>query len=128
MDSPVAFDRDLARLRLEINRLTVGFVDEAIVVVAKARGFTLRLDRFCPKWKSATLPTADSYRGGSGDRQRLTQAAEAVIASQSRPIRSGTSCSARFCGMTAISAFEMRLAATNTRGRPASSALTVRAA
>ena len=26
MDSPVAFDRDLARPRLEINRLTFGFV------------------------------------------------------------------------------------------------------
>ncbi len=46
IDSPVAFDRDLARVRLEINRLiaAVGFGDEAIVAVAKARGFTLRLD------------------------------------------------------------------------------------
>jgi hypothetical protein len=46
MDSPVAFDRDLARLRLDLNRLiaAVGLANEAIMAVAKARGFTLRLD------------------------------------------------------------------------------------
>jgi hypothetical protein len=48
---------DLARLRLEINRLTaaVGFVDEAIMVVAKARGFTLRLDPAPDKGSGASL-------------------------------------------------------------------------
>ena len=45
-DGPVAFDRDLAVLRFEINRVieAVGFVRDAIVAVAAARGFTLRLD------------------------------------------------------------------------------------
>jgi hypothetical protein len=46
MTEPVAFDRDFAILRVEINHLieAVGFVRDAIVAVAAARGFTLRLD------------------------------------------------------------------------------------
>jgi hypothetical protein len=42
----IAFGLDLARLRLEINRMiAAGFLDEAIVAAAKARGFTLRLNQ-----------------------------------------------------------------------------------
>ena len=75
VNSPVAFDRDLARLRLEINRLiaAVGFVDEAIVAVAKARGFTLRLRTGArQRVPGCRWPAACSPATGSSARRRST--------------------------------------------------------
>jgi hypothetical protein len=66
VNSPVAFDRDLARLRLEISRLiaAVGFVDEAIVAVAKARGFTLRLNQAPDNGSGVSLASGVFARDG----------------------------------------------------------------
>lgn len=61
-------------MRLEINRLiaAVGFVDEAIVAVAKARGFTLRLDQAPDKGSGVSLASGVFAWTGSRARRRFS--------------------------------------------------------